>query len=317
MVIGAAIVMNTQEFRGWTSQFGLMLVLALASPAVSGANFYAEGYAGTRNAPELDASNTTGDLTLALPNYLTGSRFAEGEVFVDYGLVRVTARVSAPFGTPSIGDLVASASGTWSDSLTLLAPGEIPGFPGISVIPGMTAGTADLVFRVSGLIEVQAGQNGVSRAGYNVTVMSPAATGGAAIHDFQGLERSGGSASLPVTSVVRMPVSFVYGEAFEVLFRLMTHADTGYEGEADTDYFARALFGDTALWGGMENVTALLPVNGGGTQSVPLPHGSWSATSPTFNYSQPVPEPSSVSLFLIGALASWWLWRQSHRKPKA
>jgi hypothetical protein len=240
----------------------------------------------------------TGPISLDIPNSLAAPRSATAHGFVDYGMVRVRADAAAPAGTPSIGDLVASMSGSWNDTITFAAPGEIPSLPGVEIIAGTTPGTATLRVHVDGdLVNLFGGS--ISRAGYHATL----ASGALEAHVFGSFDAPSFSGTAPPATVT-LPVSFVFGVPLEVFFRLQVSAQVGYEGNADADYLAAASFENSALWGAPVDVQALVPDGMGGTASVSLPAGSWSLTSPSFDYTQEVvPEPGTFGLLLAGLAA--------------
>lgn len=273
--------------------------LLLASPPAAATTYSLEGYAGTQNAPTQEVLPTTvGPISLDIPNALDAPRSATANGFVDHGLVQVRARVEAPAGTPSIGDIVASMSGSWSDTITFAAPGEIPSLPGVEIIEGATPGTAELVVRIDGsLINLFGGST--SRSYYDATFFD----GITAANVFGYFDAPFASGTSPPTTLT-FPVSFVYGVPLEVLFRLTVAVGIGWEGNADADYLAVASFDHSALWGGAQGVQALVSDGMGGTSSVALPGGSWSLTSPSFDYTEAVvvPEPGPLSLLLAGLL---------------
>jgi hypothetical protein len=160
----------------------------------------------------------------------------------------------------------------------------------------VTPGTADLVIAIDGdFVNLFGGS--ISRSSYHATLAS-------------GLLEAfvSGSFDAPFFSgtatptTLTLPVSFVYGVPFEVFFRLGVNAAIGFDGNADADYLASASFDHSALWGGPQDVRAQVSDGMGGTLSVALPAGSWSLTSPTFDYSEAVvvPEPGSLILLLTG-----------------
>ena len=273
------------------------VALLLASPPASATTFSLLGYAGTQGAPEQEVPPTTvGPIELDIPNTLDAPRSATAYGFVDHGLVQVRARVEAPAGTPSIGDLVANMGGSWSDTITFTAPGEIPSLPGVVIIPGVTPGTADLLVDVDGEFFNLFGGS-ISRSSYVATLAS-----GILETSVVGSFNAPLSSGTPTPTTLKLPVSFVYGVPLDVFFRLTVSASIGWEGNADADYVAAANFDHTALWGGAQAVQALVPDGSGGTTSVALPAGSWSLSSPDFDYTEPVviPEPGSLALLLLG-----------------
>jgi hypothetical protein len=269
--------------------------LLLASSPAGATTFALQGYAGTQSAPEQEVPPTTlGPISLDIPNPLAAPRSATANGFVDHGVVQVRAEVSAPAGTPSIGDIVASMSGSWSDTITFAAPGEIPSLPGVEIIEGVTPGSAALRVQIDGeLVNLFGGS--ISRSSYHATL----ASGVLEAFVFGSFDAPTLSGTLPPTTLT-LPVSFVYGVPFDVFFRLQVSAEIGYEGNADADYLAAAHFDHSALWGGAAEVQALVPDGMGGTTSVGLPAGSWSLSSPSFDYTQVVPEPGSSALLLAG-----------------
>lgn len=280
------------------------MALLLVSWPASSATFSLEGTAGDLNAPDVGVPATPdGPISWEIPNPLPGGRSATATGFVDHGIVRVSAQVDLPAGTPSIGDVRATMQGAWSDTITFTAPGEIPSLPGVEIIEGVTPGRADLSIHLEGDLAGAAGGRGSFNSSYDATLaygVSGAsgevfATGLRQGYDFVSFFTG---TALPTT--VTLPVEFTYGEPFEVHFRLSARALAGYDGVAETDYVALTLLSQSALWQGASNVQALVPDGSGGTRSVSLPEGSWNLTSPTFDYTQPVPEPGSLAMLLAG-----------------
>ena len=273
------------------------VALLLACPPAAATTFSLLGYAGTQSAPEQEVLPTTvGPISLDIPNTLAAPRSATAYGFVDHGVVQVRAQVEAPAGTPSIGDIVASMSGSWSDTITFTAPSEIPSLPGVEIIEGVTPGTAELRVEVDGSLANLFGGS-ISRSGYSAVLAS--GTLESFVSGF--FDAPSFSGTSPPTTLT-LPVSFVYGVPLDVFFRLQVNVSIGFEGNADANYLAAALFDHSALWGGAATVQALVPDGTGGTASVALPDGSWSLASPNFDYTEPVvvPEPSSLGLLLAG-----------------
>jgi hypothetical protein len=240
---------------------------------------------------------TSGPISLDIPNTLAAPRSAIAYGFVDHGVVQVRARVEAPAGTPSIGDLSASMSGSWSDMITFAAPGEIPTLPGVEIIEGVTPGTAELRVEIDGHFANTFGES-ISCSNYSAVLAS-----GIQQASVSGSFRAPSSfTGTPTPTTLMLPVSFVYGVPFEIFFRLRVNVEIGWEGDADADYLAAALFDQSALWSGPANVQAMVPDGMGGTQNVSLPAGAWSLVSPSFDYTEEVvvPEPGALALLAAG-----------------
>jgi hypothetical protein len=267
------------------------------------AEFSANGSAGDLNAPNVEVGPSDTPVVLDLPNILSGGYSAYGHVEVGWGLVRASAHDSGAVGTQSIGSTRAAVSGMWADTLTFTAPEIIPGLPGVSIIPG-TPGRAYLFVHVAGTLSGMADLNGYARSSYGASLAYERVGLPGDFRSVDGTyEANGPFDGTPLGTTLALPVDFTFGEALTVRFNLYAAAEVGWEGIASSDYVADALLNHTATWGGVQDMTALVSVDGGPVGPVSLPDGSWSLTSPTFDYSTPVvvPEPGALVMMVLGA----------------
>jgi hypothetical protein len=277
------------------------------------AEFSANGSAGDLSAPFLEVGPASAPVLLDVPNTLSGGYSAYAQVEVGFGLVRASAHNSGDVGTQSLGSTRASVSGTWADTLTFTAPEIIPGLPGVSIVPG-TPGRAYLFVHIAGELSGLADLNGYARSSYGAS-LSYQRVG--LPGDFRSVDGTYDANSpfdgTPLGTTLALPVDFTFGEALTVQFSLYSAAEVGWEGIASFDYTADALLNHTATWGGVQDMTALVSVEGGPVEPVSLPDGSWSLTSPTFDYSSPVvvPEPGALAMIMLGATG---LLLRSHRR---
>jgi len=259
-----------------------------------------DGSAGTLSAPEFKILPTVADsITHNFENIVpgTGERSATGSIFVQGGVVRLTADTSAIMGSPSLGNIQTVLSGTWEDTLTFNAPGDLPGFPGIEIIEGITDGVANLNILLTGSIAAE----GPSEFFSSYKARLSYGPGGSAnrVELFGEIDSGFVSGSI-LPGLLSLEVFFTYGVAFDIKFTLDGRARLGWEGNAPEDMFASVLLGESATWDGVGNVRAMVPDGEGGLMTIDLPESTWSATSSTIDYTMPIPEPGTLTLLLSG-----------------
>lgn len=311
---------------------GAALLAVLLAPLLTATDadallLYAEGAAGGLSAPTQTAGpSAAGPIDLPATVADAGGRLAEATAHVDAGVIQLSATASAAIGAQSVGNWGASVQGSWEDTITFDADGSIPGLPGVTITPGVTMGTAQLVVDLTGSFVTDAANN-TAHAGYSASLgyglLAPFADRccGPKWTDFRGQASLSGDQigavppalafdGDPLPDSIVLDVSFVFGEAFDVIFELSAYAEVGWEGMSPEALFASALLDHTAVWQGPQNVSVEVDDGMGGTMSVALPAGSWSFTSADFDYTDAVavPEPSTATLLglALGALA----WRR-------
>lgn len=299
---------------------GALLLAAVPSTA-SAATYSLKGAAGSFPSEIEVMPTSVGPIALDLPNTLAlpDQRSATASGFVDNGIVRVSAHIQVDSGTPSIGDLLGEMEGKWEDSLTFTAPGVIPELGGVGIFPG-TFGTAELIVNLSGTLSVTDFQDGVieTRYGASLSYGPGGASGEEGLVDELTFDDIFADIFLidlssPPTQLI-LPITFVYETPFDVQFALSARAKLGFEGNASSDLFADAMLGESALWGGVQNVQAMVDDGGGGMMTVDLPESTWEVTSSTFDYTAEVttvPVPAAVWLFgsALGMLG--WMRRKA------
>jgi hypothetical protein len=300
------------RFARW-GLYAALLSLFLSPADAEALLLYAKGEAGSLSSVEREVGpSASGPIELLSAPVAAGGRFADFTAHVDAGVVQLYATASATAGAQSVGNWRALVEGSWEDTITFEAPGTIPSLPGVEIIPGVTAGRAELVMTVDGSFNLVAvnntafGSYGTS-LGYGLLAPFAGRCCGPEWTDFRGSVQTSGKDfppspfdgdELPVE--LRLEVDFIFGEGFDVLFKLSTHAEIGWEGIADGTISAEALLDQTALWGGAQNVRVIVDDMGSPTE-IALPDGSWSAASAAVDYTNPitVPEPHSLALLAL------------------
>lgn len=304
---------------------GLVLLLAGQTQALT---LYAEGEAGSFGTIE-ESSGPTSVGPVTLPGVVDqAGRHASFDAEVDAGLVRLSARARADVGAQSVGNWNSRVKGSWEDSITFTAPGEIPGLPGVVITEGVTEGTARLVIDLVGTFLTQT-SDATARSGFRASLgyglLAPFENRccGPKWNDFRGqvsvdgqmegaisdptLRWSGYEINLDddltdrTTEDLILDVTFVYGEAFDVIFEMTASAILGWEGQTVEELIAEALMDRTALWKGVQDVMVLVDDGAGGTTPLALPDDVWTFASSSVDYSSAiVPEPTTALLLSLG-----------------
>ena len=333
--------MNVRLVR-WAGACATCL-LFVCDPLSATPVFVLSGYAGDLNAPTQSVDSEDGSsISLDIANTLPGTRSATASGEVETGIVRVSSAASVSAGTPSIGDLSSRISGEWRDTLTIAAPGEVGG---ITITPGM-GGRATFSVDINGIYGV-AGSNAALRSSWNgrlwfdpdnCTSQLDCSAGADGERDeppeympsdnpgrlayasrfgcefgqlapggtlMTGLNPcTGGSVTLELVADI------VFGEEFDLQFKMSSSTTVGFEGTAGGDLAAYALLSDTALWGGTSGVTAFVPDGSGGITEFVLPQSVVSVISSTFDYTNaitPIPVPAAAWLFASALGLLGWM----------
>lgn len=238
--------------------------------------------------PQLRAYASASDSGDPVSEQVTSSGFAtltRAGSYSGYGMERAAfASAWVTFGKVSLESSASStesgatsgASGEFSDSLTITAPGMAKGTPGLF----------DFRIAVQGLLLAQGSASARWNLSYGVSTFGWAILGEGLVWGSKG----GGSSGDPFGGVYdTVPHLFKYGEPFTLVVQFSVSTSSGSSG---TDS-ASALFGDTMTWQGLRVLDY--------QTQLPVDDFTVSAASGT-DFRQPIPEPASALLLAVGLI---------------
>ncbi len=276
---GCAFLPRPKTNRDPLLRFFLALCLALGFALSARAQTFPDLYA---NANGEFVENGASESVSAASAGPTRNFYLNNSAYAAFGVIKLVASVATIDAVDGSGSLSSASYAGFNDIFTI----DSPGLHG-------TAGVVSVSYAISGAFSLAGDKSPDTYIASELNVRLNGSDAGAMDTPMFTKLRDGSEFGTNFFGAPRsLTVNFVFGEPIFLSFSLMAAAN--FVNGEDGGSFASADLGHSAYWGGISAVAT----SGG------MPVTDFTSTSDSgTNYIAPVPEPSAIALFGIGAAA--------------